>query len=422
MNSDDSNLHFVTSTEAVDKINRTFYERFPFPPPPLTLSLLSDTTLEIKMLNQSIGSWHHARLPPNMRVWIAGCGRNQACLTALRYPNATIVASDLSTQSLASSEAMADSLGLRNVEFRHESINKVDYRDEFDYVLCTGVVHHNADPAETLRSLARALKPTGILELMVYNRYHRLVTTAFQKAIRLLGRGKPFDQELRIARCLINDLGFDNRLSKSVEENRRIPEAEFADAFLQPVEYSFTVESLNAMVTDCGLQLLTPTVSQFDKARKTFLWDLEFDDAELAAEYEALSDIERWQVSNHLKMEKSPMLWFYCGRIDSEQSRPSEKELCREFLRGRFAPARCDRRMYLRTEHAGYEISPRVLDYPGLHPDPICRKIVERFHSVGSSQMLDVLGKLGVHTGFVMLNRLRLSLTTPEYPFLVCVK
>src|SRR6185503_12679728 len=126
-------------------------------------------------------------VPRSPKIWIAGCGTNQAVITALRFPAATIVASDLSVTSLQTSAGTAKQLGIANVEFRNESINKASYREEFDYVICTGVIHHNAEPKTSLDRLVEALKPAGVLELMVYNRYHRITTTAFQKAIRILG-------------------------------------------------------------------------------------------------------------------------------------------------------------------------------------------------------------------------------------------
>jgi 2-polyprenyl-3-methyl-5-hydroxy-6-metoxy-1,4-benzoquinol methylase len=81
---------------------------------------------------------------------------------------------------------MSRNLKISNLELRQESLNDIEYKHKFDYIICTGVIHHNASPETALNTLAKALKPTGILELMVYNRYHRIETTAFQKAIRIL--------------------------------------------------------------------------------------------------------------------------------------------------------------------------------------------------------------------------------------------
>jgi SAM-dependent methyltransferase len=77
-------------------------------------------------------------------------------------------------------------LGLANISFRNESINEIDYKDEFDYVLCTGVIHHNADHRIPLTKISSALRRYGLLELMVYNRYPRLTFNAIQEATALL--------------------------------------------------------------------------------------------------------------------------------------------------------------------------------------------------------------------------------------------
>src|SRR6185295_11390114 len=139
----------------------------------------------------------------------AGCGTNQAVLTALRFPKARVVGSDVSSKSLEICSETATQLGVKNLELKEESINQVPYREEFDYIISTGVIHHNASPQATLAKISAALKPDGVLELMVYNRFHWTVPAAFQKAIRLMGSngsGVNFDSELVIAKAMIGEL------------------------------------------------------------------------------------------------------------------------------------------------------------------------------------------------------------------------
>jgi SAM-dependent methyltransferase len=143
-------IPFAGSTESVDAINRAFYGRFQYPQPPVAFDAPVDPSFETTMLNQSLGDWDHTSVAQAARFWVAGCGTNQGVFTGLRFPNATIVASDLSEQSLASARRSAQDLGVRNVEFRNESINGASYREEFDFIICTGVIHHNADPRASL--------------------------------------------------------------------------------------------------------------------------------------------------------------------------------------------------------------------------------------------------------------------------------
>jgi 2-polyprenyl-3-methyl-5-hydroxy-6-metoxy-1,4-benzoquinol methylase len=70
-----------------------------------------------------------------------------------------------------------------NLALEESSLNDVDHVEEFDYIICTGVVHHNARPGDTLSRIAKALKADGVLELMVESRRRQHVETAHPPAI-----------------------------------------------------------------------------------------------------------------------------------------------------------------------------------------------------------------------------------------------
>lgn len=422
MRSDEGNLLLVDTLESVDDINSRFYGRFPYPWRPMAFDKVTDPYFETLMLNQSIGSWDHSIIPPQPRILVAGCGTNQAVFTALRFPQAEVKGIDLSISSLEACADTARQLGVSNLEVRRQSINEIAYQNEFDYIICTGVIHHNADPSAPLKRLVTALKPAGILELMVYNRYHRMETTAFQKAVRLLGqavREINYERELQVAKKIINGIKCDNRMTRFLATRKDLPEPALADSLLQPVEYSFTVESLEALTTSCGLELVAPCINQFDKAQGTFSWNLEFDDPELQDLYDSLPDTQRWQISNLLMHEKSPMLWFYLQRSDAGRGRKSEQRLCEEFLNQRFIKSRTEKMTYVRGDDGRYEALARLRTYPITHPDPECRKVLEAIEVQASSLMKDVLERLGVRESFQAVNRLRLLLSTNGFPYLV---
>ena len=423
-NNDEDNIGFARSTESTDSLNANFYGRFQFPWAPSAFDAAMDPEFETVMLNQSLGSWDHSLVPATPKIWVAGCGTNQAIFTALRFPNATILATDLSTTSLDTSAVTARQLGISNVEFRRESINKVKSENEFDYVICTGVIHHNADPQVPLGQLSRALKPSGILELMVYNRYHRIETTAFQKAVRILAGTTTeanFEGELEVAQEIIAGFNLPNRMVQFLEDYKECPEAKLADSLLQPIEYSFTVRSLESLIGSCNLELLVPCINQFDVVNRSYLWNLEFDDSRLQTLYDALSDSDRWTVSNYLMLEKSPMLWFYLQRTDSSRLRKSEKRLCDEFLEQKFRKSNTKKKVFIRSDDGEYVLNDRLRPYPGLHIDNLCSKIVALVDNQPGTRLGDVLVQLEVETRFALINKLRLLLTTNAFPFLVSV-
>jgi SAM-dependent methyltransferase len=423
-NTDEDNIGFAESIESTDSLNANFYGRFQFPWAPSAFDAPTDPEFETVMLNQSVGSWDHSLVPANPKIWVAGCGTNQAVFTALRFPNATILGTDLSTTSLETSAKTARQLAISNVEFRRESINHVKSENEFDYIICTGVIHHNADPQVPLDRLSKALKPSGILELMVYNRYHRIETTAFQKAIRIFAGTTTeanFEGEMQVAQEIIAGFNMPNSMVQFLENYKECPESKLADSLLQPIEYSYTVPSLESLVQSCNLELLVPCINQFDIASRNYLWNLEFDDSRLQTTYDALCDSDRWTVSNYLMLERSPMLWFYLQRTDSNRRRKSEKQLCEEFLELKFRKSATKKKVFIRSNDDNYLLNDRLRPYPGLHIDNLCSKIVALIDHQPATQLRDVLVQLDVETKFSITNKLRLLLTTNAFPFLVSV-
>jgi len=137
MDKDEENLIFGKSTASVDSINAKFYIRFQYPWPPRNFTKPTVPDFETVMFNQRIGSWDHSIVATEARIWVAGCGKNQAVFTALRFPQANILATDISVKSLETTSKNAQALGISNLELKEESINHANYVEEFDCIFCT---------------------------------------------------------------------------------------------------------------------------------------------------------------------------------------------------------------------------------------------------------------------------------------------
>ncbi len=420
-NQDEQNLQLAQSTESVDSINTDFYSRFQYPWVPMAFDTTIDRSLETVMLNQSIGDWDQTVLKPKSRIWVAGCGTNQAVFTALRFPDAEVIGSDLSEKSLSAASANAKMLDITNLTLKQESLNDQKYGDEFDYVICTGVIHHVAEPSETLKSLVHALRPDGIIELMVYNRYHRIMPTAFQKAVRAwtgTSSSPDFDKELGLAKGMVNGFCSNNEMKKFLEHYKTCTEPEFADVLLQPVEHFFTIESLDALTQGAKLSLLSPCINQFDKLNNTYTWNVTFQDKSLQESYDTLPNKKRWLIANHLLLERSPMLWFYLNRTDSSFKPKSERQQCDEFLSKQFTVTKTKRKLYTKTDNGEYRLLPRQLAYPSPHPDPTYGNIINQIENNPSNTLNEILDELEFDKSFSSVNRLRLMLTTNAFPYL----
>ena len=420
---DAENTALATSNSASDELLGDFYGTYPWPWQPTTFTYVDDPRLEAAMLNQDIGDWDHRRLPDNPAVWVAGCGTNQALHTALKFPLGTVIGSDVSTPSLDLARTNAAKLDLTNVTLKQESINQVEYREQFDYVISTGVIHHNADPQVTLAKLSRALKPGGILELMVYNRFHRSLNTAFQKAVRIFSEqqeARDFETDFKLARTLANNFPVRNQMAAMLADTRNVADAEFADLLINPLEHSYTVESLEALAASCGLEILMPCISTFAKFTAPAIdWNLRFENRELQAAYDSMPDTRRWQVTNLLLHEQSPLLWFYLQRKDSGHARKSEQEICDRFLSRAFKKTSAKQATYIRNEDE-WALAPQTIPYPLEQPEAAFAEIYRL--ADGDNTMGRIFRYAGIEPTFQAVNRARIRLTTSSFPYLRAMK
>ncbi len=409
----DDNRVLLSPGEGAEELLAHFYGKYPWPWRPLRFEFLSDPLFETTMLNQDVGDWEHQTVPPDAQVWVAGCGTNQAIITALRFPQAQIIASDISRSSLDLAKKTADQLQLKNLELREESINEVSYKEEFHYIICTGVIHHNADPQKTLAMLSKALRPEGILELMVYNRFHRLVTSAFQKAMRIFSEDKQvdFEEQLRTAKQIIAQEEIKNGLEKAFVQFMEWSDVDLADLLIQPVEHSYTVESLASLVDDCDLYLSAPCLSPYAKFLAKNSWEMEFDNLELEKRYWFLPDIKRWQMTNLLWHEKSPLLWFYLRKKGQGKN---YSEICRSMLKQKFCLAQTEQRMYLQKEE-DYILAPQKIPYPTGRQEKE-KSILSQINPTLS--LGDILEKEGTSLNLSSLHKIRLHLTSSAFPYL----
>jgi SAM-dependent methyltransferase len=413
---------------SVDEMNAYFYGHIQYPGPVMKVERLAQVDLFSMMIGHDIGYWCDPDvISAHAKIWVAGCGRNQALITALRFPKSKIIGSDLSESSLTTCRAYAQQLGVENLELKKESINEITYREEFDYVICTGVIHHNADPAVPLAKLSRAMKPTGVLELMVYNVYHRLHTAAFQQVVRTFV-GNPtapdYLKELPLSKKLVKSFDVSGSMNSFLERYRSddIKEAYFGDSLLQPVEHSYTIQMLENLAGKSNLEMLTFCVDQFSKTRDAVSWNFDLKDPELQEKYLALPDSSRWQITNLLLQEKSPMLWFYLQRQDCPRSRKTEQQICEEFLKETFTRIDTMQQGYILQADGTYKPMPRQLPFPGRQL-PSSDKAQSVYKALdGNKPIGEIFDQIGLDISFQTVNDIRVRLATSAYPFIACQK
>ncbi len=224
---------------------REFYTNHPFPPPLENL----DRALELYKDDNVRRSEFHLLWPnreyrADVDVLIAGCGTWQAAKYALCHPDARVTAIDVSTTSLQHTERLKQKYTLTNLEVRPLSIESAgDLNHSFDHIICTGVLHHLADPDAGLRALRSVLNRDGAMYLMVYAPYGRVGIYMMQEYCRTVGV-ETTTEEIRDLISVLRALPENHPLLAVQRGSREFNANALADTLLNPRDRSYSVPQL----------------------------------------------------------------------------------------------------------------------------------------------------------------------------------
>ncbi|WP_129663549.1 class I SAM-dependent methyltransferase [Phytoactinopolyspora endophytica] len=233
-----------------------FYDRHPYPPPVAHFD--AQTAGEHDSYAERVE--HHRvwpeRAPDSVTtVLIAGCGTSQAVHHAVRRPSARVVAVDVSAAAVWHTRELATRHGVTNLVAHRLPVERVhELGQRFDHVVCTGVLHHLADPALGLSRLSEVLAPGGALTLMVYARYGRTGVSLLQEYCRRLGITSSED-ELADLVATLREIPLGHPLSRLLRESRDFYNDDaLADALLNPRERAYSVPETFDLLAHAGLR------------------------------------------------------------------------------------------------------------------------------------------------------------------------
>ena len=141
-------------------------------------------------------------LPVEANMLVAGCGTGrEAASVALRYPDVTVTAIDVSEASLDYARRQCAALGIGNTRFLKLDLHDVARLNQrFHAISCGGVLHHLPDPERGFKLLVDVLQPGGVMHIMVYSRLSRLRITGARTLINDLMKQPVSDDLLRQVR------------------------------------------------------------------------------------------------------------------------------------------------------------------------------------------------------------------------------
>lgn len=189
-----------------------------------------------------------------LRILVAGCGSNQAAVIAHANPKISVLGIDLSDTAIASHERLVAQHQLSNLTVRKLGIEQLfQLGEQFDYVICTGVLHHLADPEAGLKALKAILAPHGVISAMVYGQHHRAGVYMVQEALRELGAERT-SGDLAFAREVVAMLPEWHHVHSYIKVAPDLKyDAGFVDTFLNARDRAYTVPQILALADTTGL-------------------------------------------------------------------------------------------------------------------------------------------------------------------------
>jgi SAM-dependent methyltransferase len=234
---------------------RQFYDRFPYPPPVHDLEKYGRRWQDPQRRRAEFHLfWPGRAHGEDHSILVAGCGTSQAAKQAVRWPHARVTGIDVSATSLQCTRELRQKYNLQNLELHELDLEKVgDLGRKFDQIICTGVLHHLADPDTGLRALHSVLNPDGAIELMVYAPYGRTGIYMLQEFCRRIGIHAA-DGEVRDLICALGALPPGHPLQTLLSQAPDFrTEGALADALLHPQDRAYSVPQLFALIDTAGL-------------------------------------------------------------------------------------------------------------------------------------------------------------------------
>lgn len=254
----------------------------------------------------------------NFRVLVAGGGTGDAIIylaEQLRDKKARIVYLDLSTASMAIAKERARIRKLDNIEWVNASILEQNFKSlgEFDYINCSGVLHHLEDPLAGLNILKNLLAPNGVLAIMVYAKYGRTAIYQTQELIRMVNSNatSSIQEEVNNAWKILSSLPQTNWLKRSEglhTDHERYGDIGLYDLFLHKQDRAYSIPELFDWLNQADLNFIEFSSSKSDYDPRCYIKDQELLQSVLSKnkqEQYAISEIISGAIIKHS---------FYCGK------------------------------------------------------------------------------------------------------------
>lgn len=232
---------------------RNQYEVLPYPPrnPADEKRTLFRTWLEdLPMINHYCFAGRQS-FANHFRVLVAGGGTGDATIflaEQLKGTDAEIVHLDLSETSIDVAKKRAEVRGLANITWIQDSLLNLPNLSigRFDYINCSGVLHHLENPDAGFQALMSVLAEGGALGIMVYATYGRTAVYQTQSLMKLVNGELDVDTKIKNTKEILESLPDSNwfKRGEDLHNDHKLGDAGLYDLLLHSQDRSYTVGEL----------------------------------------------------------------------------------------------------------------------------------------------------------------------------------
>lgn len=234
--------------------------------------------------------WPAGRPKRRLRILAAGCGTVQAAYLAFTNRDADVIGVDLSETALAHERFLQERHGLSNMRlYRGDLLEIASISNQFDVIVCSGVLHHMADPGAGLRALRDVLAPDGVMVLMLYGATPRTGVYMLQDVFRRM-RVQQNNAGVSFVRRVLSQLPerhYARWYLRGAEELKH--DTAIVDTFLHPQDRAYTVPQLLEFLEADGVAFQSWVDNSFYYPQATYMLD-----SDIGRVLATLPDREQW--------------------------------------------------------------------------------------------------------------------------------
>ena len=182
----------------------------------------------------------------------------------LNHTESEVVFLDFSRSSMKVAQGRARARKLKNIVWVTEGIENIQRLNliKFDFMQCSGVLHHLKSPINGLNILKESLHLVGGIDLMVYGTYGRTGVYQLQHMLKMINyQTNDINDELKNTNIVLNSLPRSNWFKKQEDaiDDHKIGDAGTYDLLLHKRDVSYSVSELLIWIKSSGLHTVRYT-------------------------------------------------------------------------------------------------------------------------------------------------------------------